>query len=480
MNQVSGQAVPSSKQKVALGVWAIFATQFVSFLFINARNIAQPGMIAELDGMSLFSWLIALPALSGAASTLLFGKLSDIYGRRAILLLSIGIFLLGLLVSTQTTSMAFLVAAATFMSIGHFPIIPLCFSVIGDLFPPAERAKWTGLLNLPGGVAALIGPVLGGVVAESVFGWRGLYWGTVPLMLIATGLVVAGLPGNARKAKPRMDIAGTFVMVLATTTLIIGFSWLGAPQTFGMGVLLLVISLAAWIGFIRIENRAEAPILDPQIFTNRTFMTAAGAAFLSFFGMLGIMAYSPIFVQEVMQVSPTISGSMLTPYTTLVAFLGIPAGFLLARTQKYKWMYNVGYALVFIAMLAMWQFTANTPIWLYVLVTSLAGLGLGAIPTINTLVAQFAVPKRLLGVAVGAIFFFQMLGISVAPALLGLVQSSAPTLEGGLKLVFLVGAIATLFSLLMILTIPEISMDAETSEKSEPLKTRPAEGQSTT
>jgi MFS family permease len=477
MTQVSGQAAPINKQQVALGLWAIFITQFVSFLFINARNIAQPGMIAELDGMALFSWLIALPALSGAASTLLFGKLSDTYGRRAILLLSIGIFLLGLLITTQATSMAFLVAAATFMSIGHFPIIPLCFSVIGDLFPPTERAKWTGLLNLPIGVAALIGPVLGGVVAESVFGWRGLYWGTVPLMLVATGLVVVGLPVNTQKAKPRIDIAGTFVMVIATTTLIVGLSLLGAPQTFGLGAFLLVISLAAWVAFIRIENRAEAPILDPQIFLNRTFMTVAGAGFLSFFGMLGIMAYSPIFVQKVMQVSPTVSGSMLTPYTTLVAFLGIPAGFLLSRTKKYKWMYNIGYTVVFIAMLAMWQFTANTPIWMYVFVTALAGLGLGAIPTLNTLVAQFAVPKRLLGVAVGAIFFFQVLGISVAPALLGLVQNNAPDLESGLKLVFLVGAITTFVSLLMILTIPEIALDAEIPEKSEPLKALPVEGQ---
>jgi MFS family permease len=477
MTQVSGQAAPINKQQVALGLWAIFITQFVSFLFINARNIAQPGMIAELDGMALFSWLIALPALSGAASTLLFGKLSDTYGRRAILLLSIGFFLLGLLITTQATSMAFLVAAATFMSIGHFPIIPLCFSVIGDLFPPTERAKWTGLLNLPIGVAALIGPVLGGVVAESVFGWRGLYWGTVPLMLVATGLVVVGLPVNTQKAKPRIDIAGTFVMVIATTTLIVGLSLLGAPQTFGLGAFLLVISLAAWVAFIRIENRAEAPILDPQIFLNRTFMTVAGAGFLSFFGMLGIMAYSPIFVQKVMQVSPTVSGSMLTPYTTLVAFLGIPAGFLLSRTKKYKWMYNIGYTVVFIAMLAMWQFTANTPIWMYVFVTALAGLGLGAIPTLNTLVAQFAVPKRLLGVAVGAIFFFQVLGISVAPALLGLVQNNAPDLESGLKLVFLVGAITTFVSLLMILTIPEIALDAEIPEKSEPLKALPVEGQ---
>ena len=453
------------KRKIAIGVWAVFITQFVSFLFINARNIAQPGMIAEMNGMALFSWLIALPALSGAASTLLFGKLSDIYGRRAILLLSIVIFLLGLSISTKSTTMAFLVASATFMSIGHFPIIPLCFSVIGDLFPPSERAKWTGLLNLPTGIAATIGPVLGGFIAESTFGWRGLYWGTIPLMLIAGGLVVTGLPGDRQKVKPKMDIWGSLVMVFATSTLIFGFSWLSAPGKLWAGEILLVTSIGAWFGFVQIEKMAEAPILDLQVLFNRTFITAAGAALLSIFGMLGIVAFSPIFVQMVMKISPTASGSMLTPYSMLAAFMGIPAGFLLAKTKKYKWMYNIGYAILTISMFAMWRFTANTPIWLYVLVTTVAGFGLGAIPTINTLVAQFAVPKRLLGVAVGAMFFFQMIGIAVAPSILGLAQNSAPDLESGLKMVFLVGAVTMVISLLMIITIPEISMDDEMPEK---------------
>ena len=453
------------KRKIAIGVWAVFITQFVSFLFINARNIAQPGMIAEMNGMALFSWLVALPALSGAASTLLFGKLSDIYGRRAILLLSIVIFLLGLSISTKSTTMAFLVASATFMSIGHFPIIPLCFSVIGDLFPPSERAKWTGLLNLPIGIAATIGPVLGGFIAESTFGWRGLYWGTIPLMLIAGGLVVTGLPGDRQKVKPKMDIWGSLVMVFATSTLIFGFSWLSAPGKLWAGEILLVTSIGAWFGFVQIEKMAEAPILDLQVLFNRTFITAAGAALLSIFGMLGIVAFSPIFVQMVMKISPTASGSMLTPYSMLAAFMGIPAGFLLAKTKKYKWMYNIGYAILTISMFAMWRFTANTPIWLYVLVTTVAGFGLGAIPTINTLVAQFAVPKRLLGVAVGAMFFFQMIGIAVAPSILGLAQNSAPDLESGLKMVFLVGAVTMVISLLMIITIPEISMDDEMPEK---------------
>ena len=471
MTQVTAPPIEPSvrmKRTVAFGVTAVFITQFVSFLFINAKNIATPQMIAEFDGMSLFAWLIALPALAGSISTLLLGKLSDIYGRRTILLLCIGILILGLGLTTQSTSMVFLVATATFMSIGHFPIVPFCFATIGDLFDPTERAKWTGLLSLPGGVAALIGPVLGGIVTESVVGWRGLYWGAIPLMLVAAVLIALTFPKNAQQIKPKIDWFGALAMAVATTTLIIGFSRVGVQGQIGIGVILLIISAIAWVGFVQIEKRAEAPILDPQVLFNRTFMTAAGTGMLSFFGMLGIMAYSPIFVQQVMQISPAVSGSMLTPYTVLVAFMGIPVGFMTAKTKKYKWLYLIGYPIVTLALFAMWRFTASTPIWLYVLVTSVAAFGLGVIPTVNTLVAQFSVPRRLLGVAVGAIFFFQMIGIAVAPAILGLAQSTAPDLESGLKLVFLMGAVAMTISTLLITTIPQISVDDEVPDKAAP------------
>lgn len=436
---------------------AVFLVQFVSFLFINARNIAQPGIIQEFDGMALFSWLIALPALVGAASTLLFGKLSDIYGRRTILLVSMGIFLAGLVLTVRSTSMVFLIASTTFMSIGHFPIVPLCFSAIGDLFPLEQRAKWTGLLSLPTGIAATVGPVLGGIMSESSLGWRSLYWGTIPLLFVAGGLAAAAIPKTTRTVRPKLDIWGTLVMLLATTTLIFGVSRLAIPGALGVGIGLLVVSTAAWIGFIQIEKTAEAPILDPQILFNRTFLTAAAASLLSFLGMVGIVAYSPVFVQSVMKLNPTTSGSMQTPYTMIIAFMGIPTGLILARTRKYKWIYNIGYALVTAALFAMWQFTAATPVWWFIVVTSLAGFGLGAIGTINTLVAQFAVPERLLGVAVGAIFFFQMVGISVAPAILGLVQNTTTGVESGLKLVYLVGAVALLIAFGLILTIPELT-----------------------
>jgi MFS family permease len=258
-------------------------------------------------------------------------------------------------------------------------------------------------------------------------------------------------------------------MVIASGTLIFGFSWLGGQGKVGLGISMIIVSIVAWIGFITVEKKAEAPILDLQVLFNRTFITAASSAFMSFFGLLGVMIYSPIFAQSVMGVSPTVSGTMLTPFSMLMAFMGIPVGFLLAKTKKYKWMYISGYSALTIAMSIMWGFTAKTPIWLFVVTTSLVGFGNGFIPTINTLVAQYAVPKRLLGVAVGAMFFFVMMGMAIAPAILGLAQNSVPDLEAGLKLVFLVGAVAMVVSLLMILTIPKVSMDEEVKDKQAPL-----------
>lgn len=458
------QALPAklaTKKSVAIGLWAVFITYFVAMFFMNSVNIAQPIQVAELNGMALFSWIIALPALGAAVATLMFGKLSDMYGRRSILLTSMALFGVGSVLSALSTSMSLAIASRVILMLGQGALAPLCFSVIGDLFEPAARARWSGMLNVPAGIAATIAPTLGGLITQSTFGWRGLFWVMVPLVLISGALVALGLPGRNDKAEQKVDFLGIAVMVVASATLIIGVSWLGDPAKLAIGIGLIVVSVIAWAGFIAVEKKAEAPILDPQVLFNRTFITAAGAGFMSFFGLLGVMIYSPVFAQSVMGVSPAVSGSMLTPFSMLFAFMGVPAGFILAKTKKYKWMFISGYAILAIAMLIMWTFSKNTPIWLFVVATALVGFANGVMPTINTLVAQFAVPRRLLGVAVGAIFFVVMMGMAISPAILGLAQNSAADLEAGLKLIFLVGAIGMFVSFIMVLTIPEVSMDDE-------------------
>ncbi len=459
----AAQAEQAGKRRAALGLIAIFVTQFVSYLFINARNIAQPTMVAEFDGMALYAWLISLPALIGSVTTLLFGKLSDMFGRKIILLGSLAFFLSGMFLVPLSKTMLQAVAARTFMSLGHWPIVPLCFSAVGDLFPPEQRSKWTGLLNIPTWVAAMAGPMLGGLLAESHLGWRGLYYVMIPFIMIAGALVALGVPGKNGKTHLKFDYFGTFMMTFATTALIIGFSRIGSSDTMMAGVILLILSAIAWGIFVTLEKKTDVPILDPHLLSNRIFLTVAATGFLSFFGSLGITAYSTIFAQEVMQVSPTISGSMLTPYTILAAFMGIPAGFLLAKTKKPKWLYVISYALVTLALLAMWRFNAETPIWFYVIVTTFAGFGLGVIPTLNTLVVQFAVPKRLLGTSVGALFFFQMIGIAIAPSILGLIQNSSVDFVTGLKMVFLASAIATGLAFILILSNPSVSIDDMTA-----------------
>jgi MFS family permease len=278
-------------------------------------------------------------------------------------------------------------------------------------------------------------------------------------------------------------------------------------------------------------------VLDPEVLVNRTFLTAAIAGLLSLFGLTAVMVYLPLFLQGVQSASATLSGQVLTPFSVLMAFMGVPAGFLIARTRRYKWMYIAGYAVLTATMFGMVLLTEKTPVIWSFAVSTMAGLGLGTIPTINALVAQYAVPRRLLGVATGAMYFFVVIGAAVAPAILGSVMNGTYTktleavlpaelgrvmdpttrasladprvllsadaltalqgsfqnagdrepalleqtvrairsaLEEGLRAVFWIGAATMAISFLLILTIPEIAIGAEISEQESVAEASPA------
>jgi MFS family permease len=525
---INAEAQATKPKLATLGLTAVFLTYFLASLMIYGLNIAGPMIAADLNGMQLYSWAISLPALAAAFVTLIFGKLSDMYGRRAMLIISLIIFLIGAILSATSPTFVLNIAARVVFALGFGALAALCFSVIGDLYAPAERSKWTGLLAVSAGVAATAGPIVVGMITDNL-SWRYFFWFNVPLAIVCGVLIVIGVPSLTQRTAHKIDIVGSCLLAVASSSMILGFSladryaWTSKPI---LG--LLAISLIFWCLFFWIERRAEEPILDPQVFTNRTFLTCAVAALLSFFGFVGILNYYPLFLQGLQGTSATLSGKILTPFSMLMAFTGVPAGLLLAKTKRYKWMFVLGYGILTVSMYCMVTFDSETPLWLGVLVTGLGGLGLGSIPTINTLVVQFALPKRLLGVGIAAIFFVVALGNAITPAILGSVmnsmyakalQNSLPhelnriadeatlasladprvlmspqgvaalrdvvgrtgnhgsalfdqtvqavrgALEAGLKMLFLIGAITMLVSFLIITTIPEISMDVEVRDK---------------
>ena len=514
-----------SSKIVVLGLSAVFLTYFLAYFMTLGLNVASPMIAADLNGMNLFSWAISIPALAMAFTTLLFGKFSDMYGRRTMLLVSMFFFMAGAIIGAISQTFVINIIARVVNGLGLGALSALCFSVIGDLYAePVQRSKWTGLLNIGAGVAAAIGPILVGIITDNL-SWRYFFWVTVPIALISIILVSIGVPRLTEREEHKIDYLGALLMAVASSCMILGFSFTDSHPWISFHVCgLLIISIIFWYLFIMVELKAKEPILDPQVFTNRTFMTAAVAAFLSFFGFIGIMSYYPLFLQGVQGTSAKISGAMLTPFSVLMAFMGVPAGLVIAKTKKYKWMLTLSYALLTVAMFCLFFINQATPLWLGVVIMILGGFGVGSIPTTNILLVQFALPVRLRGISVAAIFFMCALGTAVAPAILGpamnakykakldvllpselavnidaatlksiadpkvlmsktaldelqgafkgienqgkelleqTIQAIRNALQSGLKVLFLIGSFALLIAFLFILTIPEVSADAE-------------------
>ena len=417
------------KRHVIFGLTALFLIYGTMAFSIQSLNIARPKIAAELDGMSIYAWSVSIPGLVSAIVTLIFGKLSDIYGRRIMLMISLALSLAGSILSVLSTTFVFFIIAAGIRSLGIGALMPLVFAIVGDMLPPVQRSKWIGLLQAPIGVAALCGPALGGWFADG-YGWEYLFWITAFLFVICLFLVPFGVPAPAhRGSKTKIDIRGCLFMIIASSTLIIGISLGGVKYPWDSPTIvgLLAISVISWTLFFREEYRANAPILDPIVLQNRTFNTIAGASLMGIFGQMGMMMYFPMYLQGVQGVDAALSGIIYTPCTVLVALLGVPAGFLLAKTKRYKWIYICGFAIITASMFCVLLLREDTSILFSFLISTMAGLGMGALPTVNTVVVQNAVPKRLMGVAMGGTFFCLMLGVAIAPAILGSVEQTVYT-----------------------------------------------------
>jgi MFS family permease len=420
-NNLSQENHQSSRSQIIWGIVAVFAAYATVSFSMQTLGIAKPKITADLNGLSLYSWSVSIPALIMALGTIIFSKFSDMYGRRLMLMISLLASMAGTVLSAVSPNFIFLIVAGAIGALGMGAIMPLVFAVIGDLFPPAERGKWIGLLNIPLGIFTLTGPTLGGFVVDN-YHWRYIYWMAVPLLVFCLIAVPIGVPRLKDRIPGRkIDLIGCILVAFASSTTIIGFSFAGTkyPWLSIQITGLLGFALLSWILFLLVESHAAEPILDPSLLRNRTFSTLAIATFLSSFGTMGMMMYFPMFLQGIQDISTFYSGMISTPYGVLTAFMGVPAGYLISRTGRFKWMYVFGYGFLTISIFMLVFFNAGTSVFMSLVVSLLGGIGYGILPTINTIVVQNAVPQRLMGAAMGAIFFFLTLGTAISPAILG-------------------------------------------------------------
>ena len=419
-DEASRNASTGKNNAIGLGIATVFLTYFTYSYFFQILLAALPRITADLDGMHIYSWGVSIPNLGLAFSMLLVGKFSDMFGRRALLMVTLSICLVGAVWCALSTSYLMLIIARTFLSIGQGALAPLCFAALGDMFDSGARSKWIGMLNIPSGIFASIGPALGGWFTDTL-SWRFIFWCGAPLLVLSLLMAVFALPKHKRTVTPVIDSRGALLAAVASTTLILAFSMAGTMYPWGSSQVigLFIASAIFWYLFIKTEAKVKEPILDLQVLKNRIFIIITVSGLLSSFGLTGLVVYYPLLVQGIQGTSATSNGWLMTPGNFLMYFLGFPAGLILARVRKYKWMFLLGYGLTTAVMLFLTMFNATTPLLWGFFAFTLAGIGIGAIPTLNTLVAQYAVPKRLLGVATGALYFSVMLGQAIAPAVLG-------------------------------------------------------------
>lgn len=521
---MSEKTLNRSDKSRRLQLAAVFVTYFTAFFVTNSLNIALPRIVADMNGMAYYSWAVSIPALATAIATLIFGKLSDMYGRRVILLVATGFILAGAVLSAVSQTFVFMILTLSLLSLGQGVLPPLCFSVLGDLYTSTDRSFWAGLMNIPSAIAAFIVPTLSGWIVDNL-SWRFTFWLDAPLAILTALIVMIALPTFEKHQTHRIDIRGSILLAGAASTMILAFSLAGSTFAWNSTQILGLLSVSAifWVLFFFAEARHPEPLFDPHHVKNRILVTSSLAAVMSTFGITAIVVYFPLFLQGVLGLSATASGKILTPFNLLLAVMGIPAGLLIARTKRYKWMYLLGYALLTIVMISMTVFQSRITVRTGYLFTVLFGLGLGTIPTINALVVQYSVPRKMLGAATGGLYFIIAMGKSFAPAILGSAMNmvyareltaslplrldkfldqetmntltnprillSAQALEdlqnifsksgkpaidifyqtvemirsslgSALHVVFLVSAVAMFASFLLILTIPEISLTA--------------------
>jgi EmrB/QacA subfamily drug resistance transporter len=418
-------AETASRRRIMLILAGVMLASLLSALDQTIVGTAMPRVIAELNGLEHYAWVFTAYMLTSTVSVPIYGKLSDIYGRRPFYMLGMVLFLAGSSLSGLSQSMDQLIMFRALQGLGAGAMLPISQAIIGDIFPPSERGKWQGLLMAVFGLATIVGPTTGGWITDNL-GWRWVFYVNMPVGLIALLTAGLALPAASRRTQHRIDYRGSAVLIAGAVPMLLAFSWAGSqyawlsPQIIG----LLAWSVAMIVLFFWTEMRAPEPIIDPRFFRNNIFSVSVLATFFTAAGLFGAVLYLPLFVQGVLGDSATSSGAVLTPMMLGFMFSSIVGGQLLSRTGRYKALSLGGFAIGAFGMVLLSQMTVTATNALLIRDMIVVGLGVGVLMSLFTIVVQNAFPFKYLGEVTASLQFFRSIGGTMFAAILGSILSN--------------------------------------------------------
>jgi EmrB/QacA subfamily drug resistance transporter len=405
---------------------AVLLGLFLAALDQTIVSTALPVILTDLRGNELYTWVVTVYLLTSTVTGPLYGKLSDLFGRRPMLMIGIGLFLLGSLLSGLSQEMWQLVLFRGLQGIGGGALFPISLAVIGDLFSPRERGRYQGLFGAVFGVAMLIGPAIGGFLTDAI-SWHWVFFVNLPIGLVAMAVIWRLLPPIRHPERvASIDYLGAAMFTAAIVPLLVGLTnkqsgdWLD-PQVGG----LIGLGLALLVAFAVVESRARDPIIHLELFRNRTFSVSVLGTGLVSFGFFGGIIFLPRWFQFVLGSSATESGYQMMPM--LIGLIGssVVSGQVVSRTGRYKWLLAGALVVAGIGLLLLTGIRADTDIGTVWLWMAIMGVGMGPTMAVFTIVVQNAVPFAVMGVATSALTFFRQIGGTVGLAIAGTVFGSS-------------------------------------------------------
>ena len=412
----------SHKRKLAIMI-AILAAMFFAAINQTIISTAMPRIIAVLEGIDYYTWVITIYMLTSTIATVLVGKLSDIYGRKPFLLGGILFFLIGAFLCGFSQNILQLIAYRGIQGVGAGIIMSTAFTAVGDLFSPRERGKWSGIMMSAFGFSSVLGPALGGWLVDHM-DWHWLFWIFLPLGVVAFILILALFPKTARRESESIDWFGSLFLSLTIIALLLGFSWAGSRYDWGSPQILGLFAAAVVCGiiFTLVERKVKSPVLPLHLFRNDIVTISNVIGFLMNAGMMGALIYISFFVQGVEGIAPTYAGYVTIPMSVSMVIMSTIIGQYITKTGKYKRYALIGMPIMVLGMLIM-AFMDN--VWTAVAAMIVFGVGLGVGMPVFSLTVQNAVSPAELGVATASSQLFRNIGGTIGIAVLGTVMSSS-------------------------------------------------------